>query len=146
MPKIFECRHQCIGWCARQQGASSVEHYLDDYIVLGPPASSQCQADLQTLESVCGELRVPLASHKSEGPTTCLTFLGIEIDSVVGSLTLPAEKLHRLVSTRENWGDRKECTCKELESLIRQLNVADATCTGSVLPRIACNSYHHNPL
>ena len=96
-----------LEWCARQQGASSVEHYLDDYIVLGPPASSQCQTNLQTLERVCGELGVPLASHKREGFTTCLTFLGIEIDPVAGSLRLLAEKLHRLVATIQDWSDRK---------------------------------------
>ena len=95
-----------------------MEHYLDDYIVLRTPAFS-C---VRQTSRVCGELGVPLVSHKREGPATCLTFLGIEIDPVAGSLRLPAERLHRLVSTIENWGDRKVCTCKELKSPIGQLN------------------------
>ena len=66
-PKIFNAFDDALEWCARYQGASSVWHYLDDYIVLGPPASDQCQSDLHTLERVCRELGVPLASHKREG-------------------------------------------------------------------------------
>ena len=38
---------------------------------------------------------MPLAAHKTEGPTTCITLLGIEIDSVVGELRLPPAKLQR---------------------------------------------------
>ena len=57
-------------------------YYLDVFIVLGPPSSPQCWDDLSTLKSVCGSLGVPLAVNKEEGPTTSLTFLGIEIDSV----------------------------------------------------------------
>ena len=123
-PKIFNAVADALEWCIRQQGVALVEHYLDDYIVMGPPTTEQCHSDLQTLERVCGELGVPLAPHKREGPTTCLTFLGIEIDTVAGSLRLPAEKLQRLVSTIQNWGDRKVCTRKELESLIGLLNHA----------------------
>ena len=36
---------------------------------------------------------VPMAVHKREGPTTCLTYLGIEVDLAAGELRLPADKL-----------------------------------------------------
>ena len=48
------------------------------------------------LRQLCGELGVPIAEHKTDGPTTCLVFLGIEIDTVAGQLRLPGEKLKRL--------------------------------------------------
>ena len=48
--------------------------------------------------------------------------MGIEIDSVAKSLRLPAEKLERLVSTIQEWGDRKVCTRRQLESLVGLLN------------------------
>ena len=76
------------------------------------------------LREVCGELGVPLASHKCEGTTTRLTFLGIEIDTTRGLLRLPAEKLGRLRSLLQEWGDRKVCVRRELESLIGILNHA----------------------
>ena len=36
-PKMFNAITNVLEWCAMQQGASSVEHYLDHCIVLGPP-------------------------------------------------------------------------------------------------------------
>lgn len=74
-------------------------HYLDDFIVLGPPHSNQCAKDLRVLLDTCATLGVPLAKHKKEGPTCRLTFLGIEINSVAQTLRLPDGKLERLVGT-----------------------------------------------
>lgn len=45
--------------------------------------------------AVCKRLRVLVAPKKIEGPSTKLTFLGIEIDLVVETLP-PKEKLHYL--------------------------------------------------
>lgn len=57
-----------------------------------------------------------MAEHKREGPSTCLTFLGIKVDTEQLQLRLPQDKLERLTSLLADWGDRKTCTCKELES------------------------------
>ena len=70
---------------------------------MGPPGSDQCANDLQLLGKVCTDLHVPLAGHKLKGPTTQLTFLGIEIDTFAGSLMLPPEKLKRLVTMIQDW-------------------------------------------
>ena len=123
-PKLFNAVADALEWCIRREGVSHVYHYLDDFIVLGPPSSPQCHHDLVKLESVCKSLGVPLAAHKSEGPSTCLTFLGIEIDSVARELRLPADKLQRLSTVLASWADRKTCLRKELESLVGLLNHA----------------------
>ena len=73
---------------------------------------------------MCKSLGVPLAAHKREGPSTCLTFLGIEIDSVARELRLPADKLQRLSTVLASWADRKTCLRKVLESLVGLLNHA----------------------
>ena len=62
---------------------------------------------------------IPIAQDKTEDPTTCLTFLGIEIGTQAMELRLPAEKLarvcHQTVSERLG---RKAATRRELESLV----------------------------
>jgi hypothetical protein len=63
-----------------------------------------------------------MAAHKREGPTTCLTVLGIVIDTVASELRLPDDKLERLQIQLRQWGDKAACTRKELESLIGLLN------------------------
>ena len=121
-PKVFTAFADALEWCIRREGVERVFHYLDDFIIVGPPASDQCQADLESLERTCSRLGVPLAVHKRDGPATKLTFLGIEIDTMEGILRLPEGKLRRLVSTLSEWGDKKVCTRRELESLVGLLN------------------------
>ena len=55
------------------------------------------------LSQTCEQLGVLLAPHKCEGPSTCLKFLGIEIDSVSMELRLPEDKLHRVKESVQEW-------------------------------------------
>ena len=64
------------------------------------------------------------ASNKTEGPTTKLVFLGIEIDTVAMTLRLPAVKLERLQREIQRWSTLKFGTKRELLSLIGQLQHA----------------------
>ncbi len=123
-PKIFNAIADALEWTLRQQGIRYCEHYLDDFILLGSPDTQECQEALETLDSVCGRLGVPMAAHKREGPTTCLVFLGVEIDTVKGTLRLPKEKLDRLGALLTQWGDKKVCSAKEIQSLVGHLNHA----------------------
>jgi hypothetical protein len=92
-PKIFNAVADVLHWHLQRSGIHRIHHYLDDFIVLVPPRSPQCQQNLTTLQRECSRLGVTIAAHKTEGPTTCLVFLGIEIDTIAGELRLPDEKL-----------------------------------------------------
>ena len=69
---------------------------------------------------------MPVAMNKLEAPTTSLTFLGIEIDTVKGQLSFPADKLGRLKDMLASWVARRSCTKRELLSLIGYLHHAAA--------------------
>ena len=123
-PKIFNAVADALTWHLEQAGIPCIRHYLDDFIIVGPPNSPECAEYLAILERECRILGIPIAAHKRDGPTTLIIFLGIEIDTVAGIIRLPVEKLERLQSLLRSWGDRKSCTRKELESLIGLLNHA----------------------
>jgi len=123
-PKIFNAIADALHWHLVRSGVARLFHYLDDYIIVAQPQSQLCELQLNILMAECTKLGVPIAAHKTEGPATKLTFLGIEIDTINGELRLPRDKLHRLKSLLDDWGDRKGCTRKELESLIGLLNHA----------------------
>ena len=76
-PKIFTAIVDVLEWILRSQGVVHVNHYLDDFIIYGPPGSDQCAEQLQRTLAVCERLGIPLAGEKLEDPTECLTFLGI---------------------------------------------------------------------
>jgi len=73
---------------------------------------------------LCGELGVPMASSKTVGPTRSITFLGVEIDTAIMVVRLPAEKVDRLKETISKWQAKRVCTERELLSLIGQLQHA----------------------
>ena len=123
-PKVFNALADGLEWYLHTQGIRHIFHYLDDFVIIAPPQSQECATALSILTRVCADLGVPLAEHKRDGPTTCLTFLGIEVDTAASQLRLPQDKLSRLTSLLEEWGDRKVCERRELESLIGTLHHA----------------------
>ena len=99
-------------------------HNLDDFLMFGEPSSPKCAAVLGRALARCATLGVPVAPGKTEGPETRLVFLGIQIDSVVMSLSLPHAKLERLRSEIARWEVRKTCSKRELLPIIGQLQHA----------------------
>lgn len=122
-PKIFTAIGDALEWILRKAGIESI-HYLDDFLVFGPAEMGVCLAQLEELKAIFGRLGVPIAVQKSEGPVRVITFLGILIDLVNKVLRLPDEKLQRLIIKIKEWGDKKACTKRELQSLIGHLSHA----------------------
>ena len=61
-PKIFNAVADALHWYLGYRDIVHLFHYLDDFIVLAPPQSPDCQRDLSTLLEVCVELR--RSSHR----------------------------------------------------------------------------------
>ena len=79
-PKIFSAVADGLQWILGQKGITHLLHYLDDFVLV---AASMGDASTQkdTLITTCTQLGIPLEMSKLEGPSTCLTFLGIEVDT-----------------------------------------------------------------
>ena len=92
-PQDLNAVADALEWHVHHQGVQHIFHYLDDFIVVGAPATEQCAEALSILDSECRRFGVPIADHK---PTTCLVYLGIEVDTVALQLRLPEDKLLRL--------------------------------------------------
>ena len=60
-PIIFTAVADAMEWMFRQRGVSMIDHYLDDFIIVGPPKSSVCGHALDPLLGMCKDLGVPLA-------------------------------------------------------------------------------------
>ena len=95
-PKIFNSIADALKWIVKTRGAKLTYHYLDDFIVIGAPLSGECANSLEILLDACRELGILVAIHKCTGPTMCLIFLGILIDTVKMEISLPEEKLEQL--------------------------------------------------
>ena len=59
-PKIFTAVADALEWVARQRGVPEIDHYLDDFITLGPHATADCQKNLDIIIQTCTDLGIPL--------------------------------------------------------------------------------------
>ena len=123
-PKIFNAVADALEWIVHSLGVRFVKHYLDDFIILGAPGSSECRVGMDTLVYTCNRVGLPLVPEKCEGPTCSMVYLGIEIDTMTMCMRLPTDKLDRLVSEIARWSCKKSCTRSELQSLTGQLQHA----------------------
>ena len=123
-PMIFTAVADALAFIMRSRIPSWLDHYLDDFVLVGPPGSVQCGQDLQTALDTCAEVGFPVSEGKTFGPATTITLLGIELDAVASELRLPREKLMKLRKMVARWRTRKACTKRELQSLAGHLNHA----------------------
>jgi hypothetical protein len=71
-------------------------HVLDDFLFIGPPRSSVCYSSLLAFYTLARDINLPIKSEKTVYPTTTLTFLGLELDTLKWEVRLPLDKLHHL--------------------------------------------------
>ena len=130
-PKMFSALADGLLWILHSKGWDQSLHYLDDFLLLGPPASPKCAEALHSFLALCNQLGVPVAEEKTEGPSTSLSFLGIQIDTKSLQLCLPEDKLRNLATLLGKWmqggpAPSPQCsgTKHDLLSLIGLLNHA----------------------
>jgi len=70
------------------------------------------------------ELGIPLTLEKVEGPSDCLTFLGITSDTNKMEARIPAEKLQRMHNLLSAWWHKRKATKREILSLVGLLQHA----------------------
>ena len=112
-PKIFSAVADVVAWVFMKMGIPDHLHYLDDFLLLVVPGSQRGAHALDIALRLFHLLGVPVAAHKTEGPSTVLAFLGILVDTGNFELCLPADKLACLQEMLQSWSG----TRKELESL-----------------------------
>ena len=86
-PFIFSSFADLLEWILKHNyEVQFLFHYLDDFHTLGPPDSPVCQQNLDICVCLFSECGIPFHPGKLEGPSTCLTVLGIELDSMAYGL------------------------------------------------------------
>ena len=96
-------------------------HYSDDYFFVALHPNS-AQKDFEVAIQAFQDLGLPVAIEKTVPPTTCLPFLGIEIDSNKLSMKVPHGKKLELLELLKVWEGRRKCTKTELLSLAGKLS------------------------
>lgn len=117
--------HHLFERVLRVDGERVVIHYVDDFLFV-VESREHGQALRTAAERLCTLLGLPMADDKTEGPITCLTFLGIELDTVAMEAHLPAAKLREIQQLCTAWLGRKKATLRDMQSLLGSLRFACA--------------------
>lgn len=108
---VFEKFSTFPQWAVEEaRGLHSVDHYLDDFLLVGQKDTNNCLTLMNTFKHICGDLGVLIADNKTMGPAKVIHFLGFTIDT--------EEKLHKLSVSLKIVLQRKKVFLKDLESFI----------------------------
>ena len=92
--RTFELFSHALHWIFEHKcQVAYVWHLLDDFVVCGPPDSPICTESLKCVLDLAESLGVSINHSKTVAPTTCLTVVGIEVDTDSMQLRLPEDKL-----------------------------------------------------
>ena len=80
-----------------KSGLNTLDHYFDDYIFVGERDTGDCAKLMHCFKDLTSEIRVPVAEDKTAGPTTKLTYLGFEIDTLKMVIRIPQHKVDSLI-------------------------------------------------
>ena len=123
-PKLYNVVANALLWLLVHHDKVNGLHYLDDFLLFEDPYFRQGERFLHRALARCAMLGVPVASRKTEGPSTTLTFLGLELDTLSLTVQLPSVKLERLRREIRRWECMKSCSKRDLLSIIGQLQHA----------------------
>ena len=66
--RIFTTLADALEWVVRQEGVDFIIHYLNNFLLVGVPASQECTGALMALLSACDRLGLPLGLREAGGP------------------------------------------------------------------------------
>lgn len=122
---IWEDIAAAAEWIIRTElGLTHVHHYVDDFIIILDSNMDNAMAIKQRIITILSSLGLPLATDKLEGPSTCLTYLGYELDTVAMQTRITATRVTEIHDLCHKHLHQPRCTRTELQSLIGKLAFA----------------------
>lgn len=121
-PYVFNELTQAVVRIMAAYGRTTVA-YLDDFLVIEDD-ETKCQETLNCLLKVLRFLGFSINYHKVVGPTRCITFLGIKLNTLSMTISLPKEKIDDLYKLLRSTEKRIKLTKRDLQVLAGKLNFA----------------------
>ena len=103
----------------QQQGFPYLQNYIDDVIYIGLPSS--IDKAYRFLLHLLQDLGFGISHKKLHPPDTKAISLGILIDSVNQTMTIPPDKLQQIVGICADLLDKSVCTKNQLQALLGSL-------------------------
>ena len=116
---IFQRCTDAICYIMTEHGYPLLFNYIDDLIYTGLP--SKMDACFNFLKDLLTDLGLEISPKKLVPPATSVTCLGILIDSVQKTVSIPQEKLAEITQLCKQWTTKTYCGKRDLQSLLGSL-------------------------
>ena len=97
-------------------------NYLDD--LGGAEHADTAEAAFQNLRNILQQMGLQEAAHKTVAPCTLMVFLGIEVNTVTLTITIPPEKWSEIQELLRKWVSLSVVSKKQVQKLAGSLNFA----------------------
>ena len=115
---IFQRISDGVRFMMRKEG-HQVWNYIDDFLCISLP--SKINQSYVRLQELLAELGLTVSDKKLVTPSTKVVCLGILVDTVQCTVSIPPDKLHSIKQLCHSWSTKHTCTKKELQSLLGSL-------------------------
>jgi hypothetical protein len=123
-PRIFDCLSQAVVWIAKNNyDIDNMFHLLDDFLTIDK-SDTIGERTMALLCTLFKRLNIPLSMKKTEGPTQCLEYLGIILDTNKMEARLPLEKVDRICKFVKDFLNCRSVTKRQLLQLLGHFNFA----------------------
>ena len=102
-----------------QNSFPNLFNYIDDLIYTGLP--SEIHSSFTFLKELLSELGLDISFKKLVPPSTTVTCLGILVDSITKTVSIPADKLQEIIQLCVRWTTKTYCSKQDLQSLLGSL-------------------------
>ena len=131
-PEIFNRLTQAVRRIMARKGFNAIVVYLDDFLIIGE-SQLACRAAFETLLSLLSNLGFQINWSKVVWPAQRLVFLGVLLDTVECTMSLPEEKLEALKSYLLEFSLWHRASKHQLQVLAGKLNWACRVVYGGAL-------------
>ena len=119
--RVFETFSTALHWKVGQLIADILVHYLDDFHFGGSTWES-CVLKLDTFREVCDTIGFPISEDKTVGPTQKLVFLGLGLNTITQTVSIPEDKVRKAMKAITDFLSRKKAKLKMIQSVTGLLN------------------------
>ena len=121
--KIFQDFSDSIAFLVKYRTGKNLVNYLDDYF-FAALYKMACDWQVRQFLDICKEINFPVSMEKTEWGTTILIFLGLLLNTISQTVSMPIDKIDKALEQIEYYLDRqnKKTTVLRAQQICGLLN------------------------
>ena len=116
---FFQRCSDAIRYIMKNHGFHTIFNYIDDLIYVG--LNHEIHQSFTFLQNLLQDLGLEVSPSKLGAPATQVVCLGILVDMVAQTISIPKDKLHQIKDICSSWSSKTYCSKRDLQSLLGSL-------------------------